>query len=191
MQNSSELKSGLNTAPVQFSDADDLLDIRYDHIFKAVFTKETSASKGALGGLISALIDRKVSVDVIKVNEPPVGDTRERNIRFDISCRAQNGEQINIEMCFYPNPGEHERIEYFTAKLFTGQGIRGIDKKYTDLKETYQISILGESNLFKDNVLLHTFQYYDPVSNTSLLTRLAHLPSLSRYPYARSLHQRL
>jgi hypothetical protein len=35
-------------APVQFSEEDKLLDIRYDPIFKAVFTKDTPASKGAL-----------------------------------------------------------------------------------------------------------------------------------------------
>ena len=39
----------------QFSEDDDPVDIRYDKVFKAVFTKETPASKGALSKLVSAL----------------------------------------------------------------------------------------------------------------------------------------
>ena len=156
------------TRPIQLTDADNPLDIRYDNIFKAVFTKETPASRGALSGLISALIERRVTVEIITANEPSVEDTRERNIRFDISCRAESGEQINIEMCFNPNPNEHERLEYFAAKLFIHQSIRGINKSYSDLKESYQIAILDKEKFFPDDVLVHTFQYYDPVHGIPL-----------------------
>jgi hypothetical protein len=44
--------SGIKAGSIQFSETDELLDISYDHIFKAVFTKDTPASKGALSGLI-------------------------------------------------------------------------------------------------------------------------------------------
>jgi len=163
-QNNGDTKAGT----IQFADTDDLLDIRYDNIFKAVFTKETPASKCALSGLISALIERKVTVEVITANEPAVEDTRERNIRFDISCRTESGEQINIEMIFNPKPNQRERLEYFAAKLHISQGIRGIDKEYSDLKETYQIAILDKEKLFPDDVFIHTFRYYDPVHSVPL-----------------------
>ena len=168
MQNNKQKPNNTKTGPIQFADTDDLLDIRYDNIFKAVFTRETPASKGALSSLISALIERKIKVEVITANEPALEDTRERNIRFDIACKAESGEQINIEMFFNPKPSQRERMEYFAAKLHTSQGIRGIYKDYSDLKKSYQITLMDKERLFKDNTLIHTFVYYDPVHSVSL-----------------------
>jgi len=85
-------------ATIQFSNDDELLDIRHDHSFKAVFTRNTPASQGALSDLISTLIERKITVSSITANEPPIDDIRDRSIRFDISCKTESGELINIEM---------------------------------------------------------------------------------------------
>jgi len=46
------------TPKIQFDDSNDLIDICYDNVFKAVFTKETPESRGALSRLVSAFIDR-------------------------------------------------------------------------------------------------------------------------------------
>ena len=161
-------KSGRKVRLIQFSDSDELLDIRYDNIFKAVFTKDTPASKGALSGLISALIGRKVIVDTIVANEPAVDSVFERCIRFDIACKAESGELINIEMSFNPDLDEPVRLEYHAARQFSGQGIRGTDKNYADLVETFQITILCKNKYFHDDALVHVFEYYDPVRNISL-----------------------
>ena len=74
-----------NKQQFQFNETDDLPDIRYDNIFKAVFTKDTTESKGALSGLISALIGRKLVVETITANEPAAENTFDRSIRFDIA----------------------------------------------------------------------------------------------------------
>jgi len=158
----------MHKQPIQFNDEDELLDIRYDNIFKAVFTKDTPASKGALSGLVSALIERKVSVQTITANEPPANNTFDRSIRFDIACRAESGELINIEMSFNPNPHELSRLEYYASRQFSGQGIRGSEKSYRNLAQAFQIAILGKEIFFSDDVLVHTFQYFDPVHNINL-----------------------
>jgi len=155
-------------ASIQFSDTDELLDIRHDHIFKAVFTKNTPASQGALSDLVSTLIERKITVSSITANEPPIEDIRDRSIRFDISCRAESGELVNIEMSLKPASCELARLEYYASKLFNRQDIRGIDKSYTNLKDTYQIALLANGRFFEDEKLVHRFQYYDPHQNTSL-----------------------
>ncbi|MHC6204363.1 PD-(D/E)XK nuclease family transposase [Breznakiellaceae bacterium SP9] len=87
---------------VQFTEDDDLIDICYDNVFKAVFTKGTPESRGALNKLLEALLGRKVEVITITANEPPVDDTRERQIRFDIQCRFETTELANIEMTLTP-----------------------------------------------------------------------------------------
>jgi len=143
-------------------------DIRYDPVFKAVFTKDTPKSKGALSDLISALIGRTVTVEVITANEPPVDDSRQRYLRFDVACKTEKGELVNVEMSFNPNTSEQVRLEYHTARLFVGQDIHGQDKDYDDLKETYQIAILAKKTFFPDENFAHNFLYYDPDNRISL-----------------------
>jgi predicted transposase/invertase (TIGR01784 family) len=153
---------------IYFAENDDLLDIRNDNVFKAVFTKDMPESKKALGRLVSALIGREVTIDVINANEPPIDDLRDRQIRFDINCKAENGELINVEMCLDPKPFEPVRLEYHAGKLFIGQDIRGKDRNYNDLNQAYQIAILADKHFFGDEIPLHAFEYYDPAHNVSL-----------------------
>jgi len=153
---------------MQFTEADDLIDIRYDNVFKAVFTKNTPESQKALSGLVSSLIKRDVSIVAITANEPPIENLRDRQIRFDINCIADNGELINVEMCLNPEPFEPVRLEFYIGKLFTGQDVRGSDKSYDDLKQAYQIAILSKERFFPDESFFHTFVYYDPIHQMPL-----------------------
>jgi predicted transposase/invertase (TIGR01784 family) len=153
---------------IHFTENDDLLDIRKDNVFKAVFTKDIPESQTALGKLVSALVGRKLNIIAINANEPPIDDLRDRQIRFDIKCKAKNGEPINVEMSLNPDPFEPVRLEFHAGKLFTGQDIRGKDKTYNDLKQAYQIAILAEEHFFQDDIPLHTFEYYDREHRVSL-----------------------
>jgi len=153
---------------MQFSENDDLVDIRYDNVFKAVFTKNTPQSQGALSKLVSTLIKRDISILAITANEPPIENLRDRQIRFDINCKAESGELINVEMCLNPNPFEPVRLEFYASKLFIGQDIRGSDKNYNNLKESYQIAILAKKRFFSDDEVFHAFEYYDPEHSISL-----------------------
>ena len=154
--------------PFPLGDGRDVLDIRYDIVFKGVFTKETKESRGALSSLISALIGRNVKVEAIIANEPPVDDLRQRYLRFDVACRTEKGELVNVEMSLNPKESERVRLEYHAAKLFVGQDIHGNDKSFEDLKETYQIAILAKKQFFTDEELIHNFIYYDPDNRISL-----------------------
>jgi len=150
------------------TEADDPIDIRRDNVFKAVFTKDTPESTGALSKLVSALIGRDVTIISILANEPPIENLRDRQIRFDIRCRAENGELANVEMCLNPDVYEPIRLEFYTARLFGGQDIRGSDSSYNDLKQTYQIAILANRKFIADNEYYHTFLYYDPIRGIPL-----------------------
>jgi predicted transposase/invertase (TIGR01784 family) len=153
---------------IRFNETDDLVDIRRDIVFKAVFTRNTPASRLALSKLVSALIGREVSIVTIIANEPPADNLRDRQIRFDINCIAGNGELVNVEMSLNPDPFEPVRLEFHAGKLFSGQDIRGSDKKYSDLKQAYQIAILAKERFFPDAVFYHSFEYHDPISQISL-----------------------
>jgi len=164
IQNPAQYKRGL----FPFRDEMCILDIRYDPVFKAVFTRDTLQSRGALSDLISALIGRTVTVETIAANEPPIDDLRQRHLRFDVACKTEKGELVNVEMSFNPKAGELARLEYYAARLFTGQDIHGKTKDYYDLKETYQIAILAKEKFFPDENLTHNFLYYDSNTHISL-----------------------
>ena len=173
--------------PFQFNETDELLDIRYDNNFKAVFTKDTPESKGALSGLISALIERKIVVETIKANEPAATSTFDRSIRFDIASKAISGELINVEMTLFPEISEVVRLEYYSSRLFSGQDIKGILHGYSGLVETFQIAIIGKK-IYQDKNLVHTFEYYDKYNNISFGGRskiiIVELPKVMEKPTA-------
>jgi predicted transposase/invertase (TIGR01784 family) len=146
---------------VFFGFEEDILDPCFDGTFKALFCKDTAESKGALRNLLFGYIGRSLDVINITANEPPIEDVRDRQIRYDISCRFEDGELTNIEMTMHPDRLEPYRVEYFASKLLTSQEIRGIDKSWGDLKNVYQISFLANGRLFGDDALTHHFRYYD------------------------------
>ena len=158
----------MKNSSIYFDETDDIIDICYDNVFKAVFTRDSPISQGALSNLISALICREVTVITINANEPPIDNIKDRQIRFDINCRAGHDERINVEMSLNPDPFEPVRLEFYAGKLFTGQDIRGAGKDYDDLKQAYQIAILAKERFFKDEKFLHSFEYYDSVNGVSL-----------------------
>jgi predicted transposase/invertase (TIGR01784 family) len=155
-------------AAIRFDDSDDLLDICLDNVFKAVFARGTPESQRALSGLLSAVIGRELEVVAINANEPPIDNLRDRQIRFDIHCKAEAEELVNVEMSLNPDACEPVRLEFHAGKLFTGQDIRGADKSYKDLKEAYQVAVLAKERFFADGEFLHNFEYYDRVRRVSL-----------------------
>jgi predicted transposase/invertase (TIGR01784 family) len=155
-------------AAICFNESDDLIDIRLDNVFKAVFTRDNPESRKALSALLSALIGRDLEVIAIMANEPPIDSLRDRQIRFDISCKAGEGELINVEMSLNPDAVEPVRLEFYAGKLFTGQDIRGEGRGYQDLRESYQVAILGRGRFFGDGEFEHRFEYYDAGRKVSL-----------------------
>ena len=156
---------------IYFDEKDEIFDICHDEVFKAVFTRDTPVSQTALSKLISHLIGREIKVIAITANEPPIGNIRDRQIRFDISCRAEAGELINVEMSLNPALFELVRLEFHAGKLFTAQDIKGTGKNYNNLKQAYQITILAKGKFFEDEEFYHSLEYYDPVRKVSLKGR--------------------
>jgi len=98
--------------PFPYGDGERIPDIRYDPVFKAVFTKDTPTSRGALSDLVSALIGRVIVVEGITADEPPARGIRRKYPRFDIACGTGKGEPINAEMSINPKPNGLDRLEY-------------------------------------------------------------------------------
>jgi len=153
---------------IYFEEDEDIINICYDNVFKAVFARDTQNSQIALANFISTLIYREITVVTIIANEPSIDNLKDRQIRYDINCRADTGEFINVEMSLNPDKDEPARLEFYAAKLLTGQDIKGTEKGYDDLKQTYQIAILVNGRFFSDKEFFHNFRHYDPDRGISL-----------------------
>ena len=55
--------------------------------------------------------------------------------------------------------------------MFSGQDIKGADKSFNNLKQSYQIAILAKERFFSDGEFFHTFEYYDHARGVSLKGR--------------------
>ena len=119
-------------------------DLRYDEAFKAVFARGTPKSRKALGGLLSACIGKDVSVLSLTANEPAPSSAWEKKIRYDVACRLKSGELADVEITLQSTPSEPIREEYYAAKLFVSQDIRGPKAEYLKLKNIYQVNILAQ-----------------------------------------------
>jgi predicted transposase/invertase (TIGR01784 family) len=176
---------------IYFQYEDDIINPCWDNVFKAIFTKDTLESRGALEFLLSAILGRILTVVLITANEPPVDSLNERQIRYDISCKFDNSDLCNIEMTLSPDSFEPVRLEYYSSKLFTTQDIRGKDKSYNDLKHSYQIALLVNDPIYKDDVFVHHFKHYDEENKVSLggrshiiVIELAKLEQIAKKPVA-------
>jgi predicted transposase/invertase (TIGR01784 family) len=154
-------------AHVQFTKDDRIIDICQDNVFKAIFTKDTPQSRGALKNLVSAILERNIEVITITANEPPANDIHDRQIRYDIAVKMDGGELANVEMTLNPLQYENLRLEYYQARFFVTQDIHGKDKSYNDLKHTWQISLVNK-DMFTDPSFIHEFEYYDKKREVSL-----------------------
>jgi predicted transposase/invertase (TIGR01784 family) len=153
-------------ALIQFGENDIIPNILEDHIFKAVLTSDLPTSRKALTGLLSAILQQELEILTINTNEPALEILGDRQIRYDINVILKNGELANIEITKDPRPEETLRMEYYLARLYCSQKIRGNDKPYQKLNKSWQISILGGGNLYDDAALVHRFVYYDKANDT-------------------------
>ena len=153
---------------IYFKYEDDIINPCWDNVFKAIFTKAIPESRGSLEYLLSAILKRKLTVLSIIANEPPVDSINERQIRYDINCKFDDGELCNIEMTLNPGSYEPVRLEYYSSKLFITQDIRGRKKSYSDLKRSYQIALIVNAPIIKDDIFIHNFKYYDEENSISL-----------------------
>ena len=169
---------------VYFSLEDDIVNPCWDNVFKAMFTKETPDSRGALSKFLSAVINEDAAVISITANEPPADDLRGRQIRYDITCKFNDGRAANVEMTVSPDKCELIRMEYYEARLFSSHDMRGTEKTYDSLPHTYQISIIVERPVVDDDVIIHHFRYYDAESRISLNGR-THIITLELSKLAR------
>jgi hypothetical protein len=60
-----------------------------------------------------------------------------------ILVKFDRGKLATIEITLNPRRFENIRIDYYAARLYTTQEIRGAERGFKDLADTYQISIVG------------------------------------------------
>ena len=119
-----------------------LLNPCTDVVFKKMFTDKSKQGRKALQCFLEAVIGEKISHIVLKPNELPIEDTRDKVARFELNCKIDNTEYVNIEMQGINTECAFEkRAEYHCAHLLNHHVPRGTEWK--DVPKVYQISVLN------------------------------------------------
>jgi predicted transposase/invertase (TIGR01784 family) len=162
-------KTGIleNVENILLRPEENILDPKLDPIFKALFTSETYESKEALKDFLSAFTKQKVVETTLLTSEPASEQTKEKQIRFDFSCKFNDGKRATVEMALKHRSDEMARSEYYVSKLFISQNSKG-ENNYDKLMPAYQITLLAEGRFFKDEKVVHNFEYYDIENNMPL-----------------------
>jgi hypothetical protein len=156
----------------QFETSGATINICCDEVFKAVFASEKAESRAAVQGLLSAYLERPLSVVKVTIVEPPLDSLNQRQIRYDLVVEFEDRSMANVEMTISPGAGENLRMEYYLSRLYSSQKIKS-PLSFKDLKPTYHLSFVVAAPLFKDDEWLHRFVYYDPDRNIELSGRTA------------------
>lgn len=123
----------------------ELLPPSDDRIFKLILTAPDS--KPILIDLITAILKRLVADVVVRNNELPPGDTQEKAERFDVNCRLEDGDQVDLEMqasrVREDIDSGHRNLKgksvYYICDLHASQPSKGV-RRYDRLARTYQVT---------------------------------------------------
>lgn len=123
----------------------DILPPSDDRVFKLILT--SPEAKPVLIDLISSIIKRKVVDVVVRNNEIPPEDTKEKAERLDVNCYIDDDSQVDLEMqasrIEEDSDGQHRNLKgksvYYLCDLHSSQPAKGI-RRYDTLARTYQVT---------------------------------------------------
>ena len=141
----------------------ELLDPRYDHTFKRIFTASEEESKIALIDFLnSILFDNADKIkDLTIINNEIAADAYEqKKSRFDIRVIFANGEQALVEMELKAKDNFFKRSLHNISRMYSSQEISG--SSYGSLKKCYMVGIMGYNLLAgKDFGYINSFAFRD------------------------------
>ena len=151
-----EIKLGINTKG-------ELLDPRFDYVFKRIFTAQEKESKIALIDFLNSILfdsEPKIVDLTVVNNEIPVEEYSQKKSRFDIRVVFNKGEQALIEMEFNPKDDFIKRSLHNVSRMYSAQPINRID--YRSLKKCYMVGVMGYNLLRKRrHEYINTFTFRD------------------------------
>ena len=140
----------------------ELLDPRFDYVFKRIFTAQEEQSKIALIDFLNSILTGRneniVDLTVIN-NEMPVESYQRKKSRFDIRTIFENGEQALVEMEFKLKDNFFKRSLHNVSRLYSSQAINRLD--YHSLKKSYMVGVMGYNLLDDSFGYLNTFSFRD------------------------------
>ena len=129
-----------------------ILDPKNDIVFQMLFsTVNIEITKG----LISALIERKITNLELDLNKQLLGEEVDDKIGIvDLRAKIDNDIECEIEMQMLYSKNFIPRLLYYWSKLYSSQLKRG--KNYNYLNKTICIAIINEQIPELKNLLAHT-----------------------------------
>ena len=151
----------------------DILPPSDDRVFKLILT--SPEAKPVLIDLISSIIKRKVVDVVVRNNEIPPEDTKEKAERLDVNCYIDDDSQVDLEMqasrIEEDSDGQHRNLKgksvYYLCDLHSSQPAKGI-RRYDTLARTYQVTFCSYTVFPERKSYLNSFSLRHDEDNEQL-----------------------
>lgn len=126
----------------------ELLAIKSDLAFRAVFGRECAKCKKALTALLNDILDLNIT-SLVYANPLNLQNFEgDKKSEMDIEVVTEDGERIDIEIQLWFIPGFANRVIYYGSKLVNESLGNGVD--YEHMKKCKVLSIL-DFNFFPNN----------------------------------------
>ncbi len=153
-------------AITMFNDKPDVLKLKNDLVFKAVYGQDTEESKCALIGLLNAILERGDDPIIDVVHKNPYQTSRhfdDKETILDIKVEAGSGEIIDIEMQLYKQKDIRERFIFYHGGLIRESLKKGTD--YDMMAPTITICIVDAVLFEETDGFLSKFYFMEEVNH--------------------------
>lgn len=143
-----------------------------DETFKKAFSPDTEQGKCNLLNLLNDMLEGQIPLRIIDVYSQQLeqnesGSKESRTSIFDLHCRDEVGDFIEIEVQIRKKTNFLKRLAFYSGQMIVKQGIPGDEWNY-DVKPTYVIAIT-KHRVFDDDRAIHRAGIVDYATNKPIV----------------------
>jgi predicted transposase/invertase (TIGR01784 family) len=144
----------------------------FDETFKKAFSPDTEQGKCNLLNLLNDMLEGQIPHRIIDVYSQQLeqnesGSKESRTSIFDLHCRDEVGDFIEIEVQIRKKTNFLKRLAFYSGQMIVKQGIPGDEWNY-DVKPTYVIAIT-KHRVFNDDRAIHRAGIVDYATNKPIV----------------------
>ena len=143
-----------------------------DETFKKAFSPDTEQGKCNLLNLLNDMLEGQIPHRIIdmysqQLEQNESGSKESRTSIFDLHCRDEVGDFIEIEVQIRKKTNFLKRLAFYSGQMIVKQGIPGDEWNY-DVKPTYVIAIT-KHRVFDDDRTIHRAGIVDYATNKPIV----------------------
>ena len=143
-----------------------------DETFKKAFSPDSAKGKFNLLNLLNDMLEGQIPHRILDVysQQPEINESGSKESRtsiFDLLCRDEVGDYIEIEVQIRKSPNFMKRLAFYSSQLIVKQGVPGSKWDY-NVKPAYVIAVTRHK-VFDDDCIIHRAGILDYATSKQLI----------------------